>query len=409
MTHRRPVEPPRKARTVLSPDSRPLRVAIVDDDSVKLRTIRGLLTRDPRWQVETFPFASPVDALLEIPRLELDAILLDDDLHLLSGLEFLRKLHGRHVEVPVIGLMGRGGEAAALALLKAGAVDTVSKAKLTTHTLQRTIFSAIEKFALHEEVRRYREGLEAENEELSHQKQEIESFYHTLSHELKTPLTSMREFICIVAEGIAGPITPEQAEYLDICKRGCDQLKRIVNDLLDLSRLETGKLGIEKTAVSVDDLVEELVRLESARAEDHNITLTFETCGGELLADLGRTRQVLGNLIDNALKFTPRGGEVSVRAEESHDGMSITFTVEDNGPGIAPAEQEQIFGRHRQAMASDGSIQEGMGLGLSLCKELGELQGGRIWLRSEHGVGSQFSFTLPTVTEEEKEREATCF
>ena len=244
------------------------------------------------------------------------------------------------------------------------------------------------------------ESLEAANARLTREVETLHGFLHTLSHEMKTPLTSAREFICLVAEGVAGPLTIEQIEYLAICRNSCDQLNRIVNDLVDISRIETGKFSIQAREFTAELLVRELTTATRPRAERAQVALTIEfenSCGTETVyADLDRAKQVLGNLIDNALKFTPSGGKIQVTARVAEEHDSIIFSVRDTGPGIASEEQEKIFDRHYQTSTSPQGDRGGMGLGLNLCKELVELHGGKIWLKSTVGEGSEFCFTLPT-------------
>ena len=172
-----------------------------------------------------------------------------------------------------------------------------------------------------------------------------------------------------------------------------------MNDLIDLSRLDTGKFSIACEEIDVDRLLTDVLRMEEARAEDAKISLEVGSCEGVVRADRERVKQVLTNLLDNAIKFTPEGGTVTISAVPLGE-QSIGFSVKDSGRGIPAEESERIFDRHHQTRSEDASVSGGMGLGLNLCKQLIELHGGRIWVDSTPGEGSTFCFTLPAVVAE---------
>ncbi len=230
---------------------------------------------------------------------------------------------------------------------------------------------------------------------------EIQLFYHTLSHELKTPLAVVREFVCLVLDGLAGPLTETQREYLDIARDSCDQLRRHVNDLLDVTRLETGKMSIHLQPVALSALLERVASAMQPEAARRQIQLTW-SCAPDLppvAADSQRIHQVLTNLVGNALKFTPPGGKVRIHAGRSPERPQeeLLVGVSDTGPGIPADQRERIFERLQQGESADtsASTRGGLGLGLYICRELVKLHGGRIWVESEPGRGSHFQFTLP--------------
>ncbi len=236
--------------------------------------------------------------------------------------------------------------------------------------------------------------------QLADRNAEIELFYHTLSHELKTPLAAAREFICLVLDGLAGPLTPAQRDYLEIARDSCDQLRLHVNDLLDVTRLETGKMTIVRQPVALAELLEKVAELMRPEATRRQIQLSW-SCEPDLppaLVDGQRIVQVLTNLVGNALKFTPVGGQVRLHAGRHPDQpRELRVSVSDTGPGIPPEHRERIFERLHQLdpPGTSGAARTGLGLGLYICRELVKLHGGRIWVESEPGGGSNFVFTLP--------------
>lgn len=240
--------------------------------------------------------------------------------------------------------------------------------------------------------------LRESNEDLVRRNKEIQNFYHVLSHELKTPLTSAREFVSMVLEGLAGPLNKTQMEYLGIAKDSCNQLRICINDLLDTTRIETGKLSLEFKSVDLAGVVQRLVKTMQTKAIDHNVQLTFEPTSdlAVIAADEGRITQVVTNLIDNAFKFTPSGGSITAKISEVFGRPDcIQVSVSDTGRGIPKEEQDYIFERLHQVKAGDATKEHGIGLGLYLCRELVWLHGGVIWVNSEVDKGSTFTFMLP--------------
>ena len=249
--------------------------------------------------------------------------------------------------------------------------------------------------------------LQAANGELERRNQEIQSFYHTLAHELKTPLTSAREFVSILKEGLAGPLNPTQLEYLGIAKESCDRLRLCIDDLFDSTRLETGKLRLELKRTSLGAVAQQATASIRPLADAKGISLLCEAESGlpDAPIDENRITQIITNLLNNALKFTPSGGKVVVRVSQNPAEPSfLHVSVSDTGCGIARDQWEHIFERLYQVKKGDAASGEGFGLGLYLCRELVRLHGGGIRVESEPGQGSTFSFTVPLQTPEQRTR-----
>src|SRR5262245_32997664 len=220
-------------------------------------------------------------------------------------------------------------------------------------------------------------------------------FLANMSHELRTPLNAILGFSEVLAERMFGEVNDKQAEYLqDILSSG-RHLLSLINDILDLSKVEAGRLELELTRFHLPTTIDNAVTLVRERATRHGISLEETVDGriGDIVADERKIKQVLLNLLSNAAKFTPDGGRVDLTATSAED--VVTVAVSDTGIGIAPEDQAAIFEEFRQVGRDDARKQEGTGLGLTLAKKFVELHGGRIWVRSEVGQGSTFSFTLP--------------
>jgi PAS domain S-box-containing protein len=249
-----------------------------------------------------------------------------------------------------------------------------------------------------QKIRRIQDQLKQTNQDLLRKQEEIQSFCHTLSHELKTPLTSAREFICIVMDGLAGEINENQAKFLGIARQSCDQLTVCINDLLDATRLETGKLKLELGPASIRSLIQRVVMTLNSNAVAKQLVIKQHVDPGlpTIPLDQNRIVQVLTNLLSNAISYTPHGGKIVVSAgHPPKRSDQIEICVRDTGCGIPPEEQSRIFDRLYQVRQGDAASERGVGLGLYLCRELVELHGGSIRVQSEPGQGSSFTFVLP--------------
>ena len=240
------------------------------------------------------------------------------------------------------------------------------------------------------------EELTGANDELVLRNEQIRRFNQSLSHELNTPLAAIKEFLSLLLEEVPGPLTDDQRTQLRLAKDSCDQMARCVSDLLDVARLETGKLAIRSGPGSIGDLLTQVVTAISPAASNHGVRLrcAVERELPDVLMDAQRISQVLTNLLTNALKFTPAGGEVVVTAADSKNAEGfVAVSVSDTGQGIPKDDIGHIFDPLYQARGIDSSSNTGLGLGLSICRGLVDLHGGKIGVDSEPGKGS--TFTLP--------------
>jgi signal transduction histidine kinase/CheY-like chemotaxis protein len=220
-------------------------------------------------------------------------------------------------------------------------------------------------------------------------------FLASMSHELRTPLNAIIGFSEVLLERFFGDLTEKQEEYLlDILESG-RHLLSLINDILDLSKVEAGRMELELASFSLPAALENGLTMIRERANRHGIALSLDVDPilDVLEADERKVKQVLFNLLSNAVKFTPDGGQVGVEARLQEGEVQIT--VWDTGIGIASADQERIFEEFQQVIGSSMQKREGTGLGLSLVRKFVELHGGRIWVESMVGQGSRFTFTLP--------------
>ncbi len=236
--------------------------------------------------------------------------------------------------------------------------------------------------------------LETKTAELQVVSQHKSEFLASMSHELRTPLNAVIGFSEVLLERMFGDLNDRQDEYLrDILSSG-RHLLQLLNDILDLSKVEAGRMELSVSRFSVQSVMEYGISMVRERAGLHGITLSLEVdpLVDGIESDELRIKQVLVNLLSNAVKFTPDGGHVDVVARREGDELAVTVT--DDGPGIAPDDRERIFESFQQGRRGPQG-EEGTGLGLTLCRRIVALLGGRMWLESEVGVGSTFGFAVP--------------
>jgi signal transduction histidine kinase len=239
------------------------------------------------------------------------------------------------------------------------------------------------------------------NDELDRLYRELETaskhkseFLASMSHELRTPLNAIIGFSQVLRERMFGELNEKQEEYVDDILSSGYHLLSLINDVLDLSKVEAGQLELNIASFSLREALESGVVMvrERASGEGVRVELFADPEIDSVDGDERRIRQVVFNLLANAVKFTPEGGAVDVRASRLNGEVRVS--VSDTGPGVAPEDHERIFEEFQQTDVGLGHG-EGTGLGLSLSKRLVELHGGRIWIDSELGAGSTFVFTLP--------------
>ncbi|MEO0802898.1 MAG: PAS domain S-box protein [Cyanobacteria bacterium J06642_2] len=218
-------------------------------------------------------------------------------------------------------------------------------------------------------------------------------FVSVVSHELRTPLTSVHGSLKLLATGRLGDLNPQGQHLLDIAVSNTERLTRLIDDVLDLERIESGRMPTHMRSCDAADTIAQAADAIQAAARERDITLSLTLNAACMYADPDQILQTLTNLIGNAIKFSPRGSTVWVDASKRED--DILFRVRDRGRGIPADKLESIFGRFQQVDASDSRAKGGTGLGLAICRQIVERHRGRIWVESELGRGSTFSFTIP--------------
>jgi signal transduction histidine kinase len=224
-----------------------------------------------------------------------------------------------------------------------------------------------------------------------------DEFVSLVSHELRTPLTSIKGYVDLLIDGDAGEVTEEQKEFLEIVKNNSDRLVLLVNDLLDVSRIEAGRINLRVQPVDLAGSIDEVATSLRPLMEQKRQSLKLEVAADlpQVRADRDRVVQIMTNLLSNAHKYTLEGGAVAVRAQAGEDEVQVE--VSDTGVGMTADERDKLFTKFFRAQNPATQGVSGTGLGLNIVKSLVEKQGGRIWVTSEPMKGSTFIFTIPTV------------
>ncbi len=353
-----------------------------DADLVRLR----LLDSKCKYRVNCVTRLSDALAWLDVETPAL--VLLDPNLSDSHGGETIRRITQKAPNVPVVILSGQDDDELAIKAVRQGAQDYLFKSEVTCKHMERSLRYAVERKELMRalEVTR-KQQLEFKDQFLSH-----------VSHELRTPLTCIHQYVTLLLDGLAGPLAPNQTDHLKSVLKSTHQLHAMIRDLLEATRAESGKLRIERRCIDIRELAQQAVAMMQPTASEKrvNLELVVDAAVPIVYADPDRALEVLVNLIDNAIKFTPSDGSVTMKASlVETDPTAVYLSVTDTGCGLPQEVLPRVFERlYQDPNAVDGN-RTGLGLGLYIAKEIVTLHGGRMWVASEPECGSTFSFTLP--------------
>ncbi len=314
-----------------------------------------------------------------------------------GGQQVLEALAARQLRTPCMVISGTSGEEPAVQALRAGALDFLSKdkPKRFVPAVHRALRESTERLQ-GEEIRRRSEELELQNRRIQEASRLKSELLANMSHELRTPLNAIIGFAELLHDGHVEPSRPEFREFLgDILTSG-RHLLQLINDVLDLAKVEAGRLEFRPEPADLTKILGEVCATLRTVAAGKRIRIETQVdpALGDLVLDAGRLKQVVYNYLSNALKFTPPGGRVIVRASAA-DRDQFRLEVEDTGIGIAPRDLGRLFVEFQQLESGSGKRHQGTGLGLALTKRLVEAQGGSVGVTSVIGTGSTFHAILP--------------
>lgn len=380
-----------------------LRVLLVEDNPDHAALAKGAILTSKTYQYEVEVCGSEEEAVQTIETSPVHLIVSDYNLPGKNGLELLTWLNSKSLSVPFVMMTGMGDEKTAVKAMQDGAYNYIVKddvyLSVLPHVVDETFMRYLaeqEKAKYELEIRGKNVALEKANRELKKLDQLKSDFIASVSHDIRTPLSSVQESIALVLDGAVDTKSENGKKILEIAKRSIGRLTSMINDLLDFSKLEAGKMRLHIEPADIQILIDEVLGSLKSLAEKKKIKLDFKPLDEfpKVACDADRMIQVLTNLVGNAIKFTPENGTVRVRAE-TISSERIQITVSDTGIGVLKEDLDRIFERFEQVKGAAPKGVSGAGLGLSICKEFVKLHGGDIRAESEMGKGSRFMISLP--------------
>ena len=380
--------------------SAPVSVLLIDDDPASTHLCARYLGREKLRNYELVSTDTAADGVSAAVGGNFDILLVDYYLPGSSAIEVIEKIHERLGEnaPPAIVLTADDSAKTATNAMHAGASDFLAKKALSPESLSRSIMNAVEKSKLKQTARDRRNKLIEMNDRLVRKGEELQRFYQSVSHEVKTPLAAAREFIALTLDGVAGPVNDKQGEFLTYAIDSCDQITAHFNDLLEMTRLDTGKVRLDLEWAEFDAVIARCLASAAAAVEARQLYVQLQKQDPlpKVRFDTNRIVQVVSNLLNTAVKFSPVEGKIVVKVGETDNRRRIRISVADEGCGIHEDELPQVFERLYQArVEGEQQMEAGLGLGLSIAREIVLLHGGSIWAESFLGRGSTFYVELP--------------
>ena len=376
-----------------------IEVLFLDDEENILNSLKRLFRNAP---YAIWTTSNPHEALKILKDQDIKVVLSDYRMPEMTGVDFLEKAKAIKPEAVRVLFTGYADFSAAERAINIGEVYRFISKPWDGEELKATVGFALERYNLLAENQRLFKEMAQKNVELERLNRRLKNMYEsqkeftsTVSHELRTPLASMKSTLELVLSETAGPLNADQKKFLNKTKNNVDRLNRLINDILDLTKMESGKMDFQICFHSIARVIQETVEAHEQIARQKGLILqtVLPDQDPEVPLDPDRIHQVLDNLIGNALKFTEEG-EVTVELQDHRDKNYVRVGVKDTGPGIDPDDQDKLFQKFQQI----GDVTRhsgGTGLGLSICKEIVHRHGGKIGVESRPGQGSCFWFILP--------------
>ena len=380
-------------------EERSLNVLVIEFNSQNILKIKEALSKSSGISYEISWVQREDNILKKVEEDVFDLILLSYDLPGANGLEILSDLQYKDLKGPVIMMADKGDEEFATQAMRQGAYDYVIREKGFENGLPLVVHNALNEFRAREERERLQKEiaakkieLEAANRKLKELDRIKSDFVANVAHEFRTPLTIIKGNTDMVLKGGLGKVTNEQKDMLDGAIKIANRLSRLVNDLLDISKIESGKMKLKKESFNINKIIEENIAVFAKTLKDKKLVLQKDLARGisDINGDMDKITQVFVNLLSNAIKYSPEGSTISVKSVNLE--KEVMVEVSDTGEGIAAQDIDKVFDKFTRVTAEK---KEGTGLGLPIAKDIVTLHNGRMWVKSESGKGSQFCFTLP--------------
>ena len=375
------------------------KILIVDDDSF-VRDMLEMILDAQGYMVETA--VDGKDALEKYSAmLDINLIVSDMNMPEMNGLELIRGIRGINEDVPIIILTGNNEITVAIEAIHSGAYDYLIKDENIQDTILLSVNKVLEKYYLKQKNLELMDTLARQNSELEKSNQELlalnqlkNKFLGIAAHDLRNPLSSIGGISEIILTEAMDKDTDEQREFLSIINTASNDMLALVNDLLDVSVIESGKLELQLKKGSLKKLIDERIRVDQIVSERKNITIHQVLSDvPDVLFDPNRLAQVIDNLLGNAIKFSPQNSNIYVSLDLDSDMAKVS--VRDEGPGIPAEEQSKLFGEFQRLSVQPTDGEKSTGLGLAIVKKIVEAHKGVLEVQSQTGKGSTFSFSIP--------------
>lgn len=393
-------KPESRWRSVMTTPEMKDHILVVDDDPFVREMLAEVLASSGYAALTAESGADVLEKYSADPS-SIRLIISDMNMPGMSGLELIQRLRADRAEVPVIILTGNDEIQVAVESMKSGANDYLLKDENIQDTVLMSVERVLDKQRLVEqnrmmtlELARRNEELEKSNRELLELNQLKNKFLGIAAHDLRNPLVSIRGFSEILRSGALGGLTAEQEDSLSTIHGAAEGMLTLVNDLLDVSVIERGKLELQLRRGSLKEVLENRCRIQKAVAQQKGITIhgRFPEVPPASF-DANRIAQVIDNLIGNAIKFSPPGSEIHVGLRPK--GGMLQVSIRDQGPGISPEDQAKLFGEFQRLSAQPTGGEKSTGLGLAIVKKIVEAHCGILEVESRVGAGATFSFQIP--------------
>jgi signal transduction histidine kinase len=384
--HREEVLPDSKlAASGYQMSAQPIHVLLIEDNLGDVRLMQEILDKPSSVKLQLTHHNCIKDALSHLATHVTTIVLLDLGLPDANGLAAVREILAAAPSIPLVVLTGLDDEVMATQVLHEGVQDYLIKGQINAQGLLRSIRYAIE-----------RKHMQVEIDEIRRLQLRVrDDFIATVSHELRTPLTSIRGALGLIDAGVLGTLPRKAGTMVRIAHQNSERLVRIINDILDVEKINAGGLAMRIGSVRVQSFLQQALDVNQAFGVKYQVQFLLEdACAHlEVAADPDRLMQVMANLLSNAVKFSSAGSTVRVRAMAR--GSQVRVEVEDHGIGIPSEFLERVFEKFAQADSSSSRRFEGTGLGLSITRQLLEAMGGKIGFTTAEGKGTTFYFELP--------------
>jgi signal transduction histidine kinase/GGDEF domain-containing protein len=378
------------------------RILVVDDEKAIRDVLYQALTRLGGFVVELAENGE--EAFKKIEKEDFDLVLTDMKMPTMDGLQLISEIAKFKPGTLMVLLTGHGTIESALEAMKRGASDYLRKPVNLDEMLMR-LRKVLEERQRFISLKDYAAELERANQELKKIDEMKSEFVSVASHELRTPLAAIKNAVQLMLQGKTGEINENQAKFLSMAERNINRLTNILNSLLDLSRIESGKIELKFEELDLRGSIEFILSSLKPQTDGKSIQFKMEIQEelSPVYGDREKLEQILTNLVGNAIKFTPEGGEISVSAKPFEEESMVAISVKDSGIGIPEDQLDKIFEKFHQVENSLRRSTTGTGLGLAITKGLVEAHHGKIWVESEVGKGSTFTFTLPVSKGEKRD------